>query len=429
MSLETIPGTRLQYWLVAFDQSGRERTDDPGGLMTERVSEAIATKENTDVFLISHGWNGDLPAARLQYAEWIKAMAACAGDIAARKDRRALVVGLHWPSLAWGNEDFGLDSLSFSEGDNPSVPHEEWYRSQFADSSKAQQALDVIFESVRQGELKMSTAVKGAYYTLDESSGLEAEEEGASPGSDREPFDPQGIVDAAQEDLSFGLPTATPLLEPLRVLTFWMMKSRAKTIGETGGRALLAQLQQAANGRDIRFHLMGHSFGSIVVSAILAGDVRKPVRSLFLVQGALSLWSFTSQIPSLPQKAGFFRSVVQGGSAELIVTTRSRLDKALGIFYPKGAAARGDIQFVAIGHTKPALPKYGAVGAYGIQGEGIQIQEESIKAADQSYAFRPGTVYNFECSTVICNGSGFSGAHGDIAKPEIAHALWQAAGR
>jgi hypothetical protein len=48
-------------------------------------------------------------------------------------------------------------------------------------------------------------------------------------------------------------------------------------------------------------------------------------------------------------------------------------------------------------------------------------------ATDHSYGFERGRVYNIESSGVINVGGGFSGAHSDIAKPEVAHAVWEAA--
>jgi len=47
--------------------------------------------------------------------------------------------------------------------------------------------------------------------------------------------------------------------------------------------------------------------------------------------------------------------------------------------------------------------------------------------ADADYNFAPGKIYNLEGSRFIANGSGTSGAHNDIAGPEVAHAIWQAA--
>jgi hypothetical protein len=47
-------------------------------------------------------------------------------------------------------------------------------------------------------------------------------------------------------------------------------------------------------------------------------------------------------------------------------------------------------------------------------------------STDHSYGFERGKVYNIESSGVINAGGGFSGAHSDIAKPEVAHAVWEA---
>jgi hypothetical protein len=84
------------------------------------------------------------------------------------------------------------------------------------------------------------------------------------------------------------------------------MKDRARRFGESGGASLLADLQRAGGSdRGIRFHLMGHSFGCIVISAMPAGPGGRgplllPVDSLSLVQGALSLWCYAPDIPDAP---------------------------------------------------------------------------------------------------------------------------------
>jgi hypothetical protein len=44
------------------------------------------------------------------------------------------------------------------------------------------------------------------------------------------------------------------------------------------------------------------------------------------------------------------------------------------------------------------------------------------------YGFQPGRPYNLEASRYICRGGGFSGAHSDIYRPEVAHAVWSAIG-
>jgi hypothetical protein len=42
------------------------------------------------------------------------------------------------------------------------------------------------------------------------------------------------------------------------------------------------------------------------------------------------------------------------------------------------------------------------------------------------YRFQAGRPYNREASRYICRGGGFQGAHGDISRPEVAHAVWAA---
>ena len=61
------------------------------------------------MFLTSHGWKGDVPAAIEQYDAWIGAMLKVEADRATARQLRPefmpLIVGLHWPSLPWGDEE------------------------------------------------------------------------------------------------------------------------------------------------------------------------------------------------------------------------------------------------------------------------------------------------------------------------------------
>ena len=88
MPIEQIPDSDLRYFLVAFDGEGRERTDDPAGLMSERVVSALEDQPITDVFIMSHGWRADVPSAKRQYAAWIGAMLECTDDLARMRATR-----------------------------------------------------------------------------------------------------------------------------------------------------------------------------------------------------------------------------------------------------------------------------------------------------------------------------------------------------
>jgi hypothetical protein len=78
-------------------------------------------------------------------------------------------------------------------------------------------------------------------------------------------------------------------------------------------------------------------------------------------------------------------------------------------------------------HFAPGeLPRYGALGTFGVRGHGTDPVDMPMLPASGSYEFKRGKVYNLESSQYIRNGGGLSGAHNDIAHPEVAHAFWQA---
>jgi hypothetical protein len=192
--------------------------------------------------------------------------------------------------------------------------------------------------------------------------------------------------------------------------------------------SFVKELQRATAAQNTRIHLMGHSFGCIVISSILGGPACKgsfdrPIDSVFLAQGAVSLWSYAPSIP-FGNAPGYFHEVLERGKVRgPIVTTRSRKDKAVGDQYPRACLISGQPDFEAA-----SFPKYGAIGAFGLQGLPESLKSEwEMLPADGHYDFKPGRVYNLEASKFICKGDGPSGAHSDIAGAEVAHAIWQAA--
>jgi len=430
MPVETVPGTSLSYYLIAYDADGVERPDG-GGLLSQQLLNEAARRPITDVFLMSHGWLGDVPAARAQYGRWIRAMADCLADLDRLRQRRPafapLLVGLHWPSQPWGDEELDEAAVSFEPTASEALV--DAYAGRLTDTPPARAALKVILSTAVTAAPPpvLPPEIRAAYETLDREAGLRSEGVAAAPGADREPFDPEAIYEAARgPTASYGILSRDDWLAPLRTLSFWKMKDRARAFGESGGHILLRELQ-AAMGPDVRLHLLGHSFGALVVSAALAGPeeagpLLRPVNSLTLLQGALSLWSYCSEIPYAPDSAGYFARVISEGRVTgPILTTQSRHDKAVGRWYPLAARAGSQVVF-----ERPEEPKYGAIGAWGIRGPGVEIEDLDMGPADFAYEFQPGVVYNLAGSRFIREGGGFSGAHSDIARPEVAHAVWSA---
>jgi hypothetical protein len=440
MPIETVPGTSLKYYLIAFDADGKEREH---GEMSQQILKTLASEPITDVFIMSHGWMGDIPGAIDQYNKWIGAMAKQTADLEkiaqARPGFLPLMIGVHWPSKPWGKEDLISASVSFDVNDaHPVDSAVDEYAERIANTEEARQALQTIFRAGMEDSEPdtLPPEVVNAYQVLNQEAGLGSEGEGGAPGSDWEGFDPEAIYQAShQEPVSFRAGSSfdwDKFLNPLRLLSFWTMKDRARKIGESAGFNLLKALQQHTP-ETVRFHLMGHSFGCVLVCATLVGPNRqgklvRPVNSLLLVQGAMSLWSYCSKIPHAwksPPPPGYFNSViVQGKVAGPIVTTQSKYDLAVAKMYP----AAGQIGFSRIDFAArdvPSLPRYGGIGCYGLCGDGFPVENIKMLGSDASYQFKPGTVYNLDSNKFINDVTDkFVGAHNDFAKPEVAHVLW-----
>jgi hypothetical protein len=447
MPIEEIPGADLRYHLIAFDGEGREREDDPDGRMSARAIAAVRDEPVTDVFIMSHGWRADVPSAKRQYAAWIDAMLACRDDIARMKTRRPgfrpALIGLHWPSEPFGDEDLASPGVAFVAGGTPDAEAlVDRYAARIADTPAAREALRTIAAALLAdpAPATLPADVQGAYDVLLRESGLAAAPQ-ASPVEPGEPFDAEAIYRTGwDEPVSFGETRLEDLfLLPLRLLSYRKMKDRAKQIGEGGGARLLAEVQAATgDGREVRVHLMGHSFGCIVVSAMIAGTqetagAARPVRSLVLVQGAMSIWSLAPRIPAFPDRAGAFHRVVREGRvAGPILTTMSRFDSAVASFYPRVSWAGawlpgGGSDQVSFVPGEEAWPAYAAIGSLGLRGDDLAIHDLEMLPADQPYDFEPGGIYNLQSAHIIREGGPPSGAHGDFLKREVGHAVWEAA--
>ena len=390
MPTRPITGTDLEYYLIAFDADNAERREPDGGLLSnlllERLSDSAAPV--TDILFLSHGWPGDLPAAIDRYDRWIDTLFALSSDREAIRRRRSafkpLIIGLHWPSLPWSDQTTPTAKVGVLSDDSIIEAQVDAYAARIADTPKARGALRAIFEEAagkHPDAATLSPRLLTAYASLFAESGLQTGDQSGRPGADQDPFDPAAIYVQARGDT---------LLTPLRQLSFWKMQDRARRLGETSGHNLLGRLQAAAPKS--KFHLMGHSFGCIVQSAAVAGPpgaqrLPRPVDSMFLVQGPLSLSSYARDLVS--------QQLVRGP----IITTRSTHDKAVRHFY---RLRTPDIQGNRSAH------------------------DLTIQPLSHSYDFRDAHIYNLDASRVIRNGSGPSGAHSDIAHPEVAHAFWAA---
>lgn len=427
MPFHAIASTDARYALISFDDQGRERHDDPeGGLFSDTLLQRVRDAPPTHVFLFSHGWMGDVPAAIDQYTRWLSAMWRLSADRTAMGSGfRPLFIGLHWPSRPWGEETIPATAVSFAASAagaaidavrDAAVEH-------FGGREDVRRPLQVIFDAFTADPAArvLPDEVVAAYHDLGTAIGFSAGA-GADAPPDEEgvPLDPQGAVRAeriASAGESFGIASTfrNGILAGLRQASFWMMKHRARTVGEQGMHQFVSQLLRDS---EASVHLMGHSFGCIVVSSILGGPggegtLPRPVASAALVQGAMSLWSFADTIPGA-SRPGYFRHVLKKQAVSgPIVTTQSIHDTAVGAAFPAAVGLVNEFDFGT------ELPKFGGIGTWGIQGA-VAAERRAMLDESGAYAFEPARIYNLESSPFIAG-------HSAIDNAAVAHMLWQAA--
>ena len=461
MPIKTIPNSNIPYYLISYNKQGNERHDDPdvsNGILSQEVIRQAQSGNYTDIFFSSHGWKGDIPAAIDQYNRWMGAMLQCKEDIARLKARsqgfKPLIIGLHWPSLPYGEEEYThsssaensdnneLDtgSLDFGLSEDATSKYEsyEYAVDSISDSDNAKKALKTILNSPEAEtssdelpeELEAAFNTLIAEFTIGDASN--------APGEDNPAIDAKSLYEVVKQEysdegddlLSFGIISSTVNLvkKTLTQLSIWDMKKRARTFGESGGARLLRELLSVTSS-SVGFHLMGHSLGCVVISSTILGKGAKeplprPVNSVFLVQGAVSLWAYCRDISIQPGTAGYYQSL---SSPEFvsgpILVSHTFNDNAVTRIYPVAATLGMGIDF-GIDESFDELPKYGGLGTHGARGDGISIQYFEILPENGQYNFKSGQFNNIDTSKYMKEDGFFSGAHNDIDHPEVAHIFW-----
>ncbi len=444
MSLRTVAGTGQQYHLICYDKHGAEVPDADGTSASRLALAALTAPASgvTDVFVISHGWQGDLDDAIRQYDSWIGA----ANPDTAGDGTTPFLIGLHWPSKAWSDRELSSGPSGLL-GDEPApedtITVEEAmaeYAAELGDSPEVRAALQqvVSFAATVDRDRDVSNAdslppaVAEAYRQLAAAAGAVGGDEpllGASWDPDLV-FADAAAPAAADDGLlggGFFGKLREAVLTPLRQLTFWHSKHQAREFGESGAANLVREIMTRSQAR---VHLIGHSFGTIVMAGAVRGPGHqpvpppRPVDSLLLVQGAVSLWAFAPAVPAgIGSGRGYFADVATPSFVRgVVLATRTRWDYAVGRFYP---LAVGLVNQFLLGGD---LPKFGGIGAFGIQGVAGAVELPPLApGATLQAGLVPGTVYNVDASAVIATLSGAAGAHNDLAHSELSWLGWSAA--
>jgi len=207
---------------------------------------------------------------------------------------------------------------------------------------------------------------------------------------------------AGLSDILHGFKAAA--MNVLNFTTYYEMKRRAGVVGQNGVAPLVDQL--AAQAR--RIHLVGHSFGGRLVTAVAADSETDKITSMTLLQAAFSHNGF-SKIMN-----GFFRSVMDKQRVKgPILITYTKNDKAVGIAYPLASRISGD-SAAALGDEND---KFGGVGRNGAQKmEAGEVVIGELLAVGSQYSFGPGKIFNLKADKFIAG-------HSDVKGKEVGYLL------
>lgn len=427
--MDTLAG--FPYLKAEFDR--RAKALDPS--LAQNVNQWISAHGSTDLLVFSHGWNNDIAEASDLYQSLATSLDKAAALQLA--DRKLAILSIFWPSKKFATSELipgGAANVGGDLDDAELRADIDEFRTFIEDEKHGE--LDAMLRRI--ATLSNNTTSRVEFFRharglLDSPDALDpddAEEipteffaaENEADINDifkklRNP-DPAHISSALSSSGAAGVNGSGFKAGARRLLnyvTYYKMKARARTIGKGAVNPLLRQIhKQHAN---LRLHLVGHSFGGLVVTAAAQGEAGQaaiPVASMSLLQAAFSHNGFADKFGKKGTQ-GHYRGVVTRGCVSgPILITHTHNDRAVGLAYALASRFSG-VDAAGIGDKDDP---YGGIGANGAQNTPERIEAE-LEAVGFSYDFAPGKVYNLRADKYVADHSGIRGL-------EIGHAIAQA---
>lgn len=411
------------------------------GNQTQTIAEWVGAEGITDLLVLSHGWNNDIAEARDLYARLTASIAAriASGSGGGLPDRTLGVLGILWPSKKFADEELIPGGAAAAGGDveDDAVIKELERLKGFFDAGGDQQ-LDALVNLV--GDLDTDPAARAAFFRgarslmnepdeLDEDDrdevpdaffDADSDDEIADIFAELKKPDPPGVSTIPTMSGAAGISLSGFKAGARRLLnfvTYYKMKDRARRTGVSAVAPMLRGLRNAHSS--LQLHLVGHSFGGLVVTSATwgsdSGMPRLPIASLSLLQAAFSHNGFADDF--VDGKDGRYRNVLsQTRVAGPILVTHTHNDKAVGVAYALASRlSREDAAAFGVGD---ADDRFGGIGANGAQHTPERIQGV-LRDPGFQYHFTAGKLYNLLADDHVSD-------HSDVTGDAIAHAVVEA---
>jgi len=436
---------------VEFDKHGNVFNSS----QVQTALDSLSDQRVTDLLVFSHGWNNDMRDARELYQLFFQKV----DEMLAKHHRTQLearklaVLAVLWPSKKFTDdelipsgdaasaepdeldpvlqkqlEDLKVDPMRLGES-TPADANEraalERAQAQVAKLEKDENAQREFVEAIRSMLPRAAAhADDGSdeFFTRD---AVELLQDLARPVVAPPPTGQGGGALSLDDDAGTGAGQAAGIRDLwggvkagarrlLNFTTYCKMKERAGLVGKTGVADVVRQVRQRLP--QIKIHLIGHSFGGRLVTAV--ADALGPqveVNSLSLLQAAYSHNGLAERFDG--EHDGFFRKVVSEKKISgPILITHTKNDKAVGVAYPLASRVSRDNAAALFGD---ANDPYGGMGRNGAQHTPVADNEQVLRAAGSQYSLQSSTIYNL-------NADQFIQDHNDICKEEVAYVVLSA---
>lgn len=435
-------GESAPWYIVPFDKSGACTVP----LTRKHLVDSIAAKKYTDVFLFSHGWNNDWDAASERYENFVSGFVNMRGEhgLTVPREYRPLLAGVVWPSTAlvmpWERAPKFAGAPAGVDGDTEAWRRELEDLSTHIDDSDREE-----FYTLAQGQDLTQAQAERLAGILAKAAARFQQADSEVPASDDSPSAAEllarakripGAAGKTGKAGEFGFATGTAAgpqaafslsdLDPrklVRVATVLQMKDRAAQVGARGVGPLLRDILEAHP--EVRVHLVGHSYGAIVVLSAVCYPPDKPlpakVYSMLLLQPAVSQWCFAANVDDKGFAGGYRPALdrVRGP----IFTTFTKRDAPLTKLFHLAVRRDKDLgqPHIAGGGLPQAPSTYAALGGFGPAGlSKAELQVFNIQAPPMRYKLEtpPPKVCALNGDTAITG-------HGEVSVPSTWWALFQ----
>lgn len=424
------PGTpSVPLYVIPFDKAGSCTAPQTRASLIQDAQQG----GYTDIYLFSHGWNNDWDTATARYEHFLGRYGTLRKDLQLEYGRsyKPLLVGVFWPSTA-----LVMPSERAPEMAAEGAADAEWLAELPAEAEVRVRSLLAAQRRLAASELQELAALLAPLWNrlqrADRSADTDLPLDPVSPGElaalwaggvGDDDDEAGGLVDSMSSSppeaaLSLGDVLGAPR-DLLRTFTVLQMKDRGLHVGGSGAGALLRDLLLVSSAHA---HLIGHSYGCLVVLSALAAAAAagaRKVESVLLLQAAVSRYCFAAQVPDKARAGGY--RVVFDHVVQPILATHSRRDLPLRHLFHLAVRRDRDLGQPAIAGQLPAPSKYAALGGYGpagcLDGECSERPIHSL-AVPYTLAGTPLRLISLEADETILG-------HGDISVAETWWALFE----